>query len=246
MVFSTKALIAASAVIACLLALGLMRDRLSVARAYLVTRLGERKTVEDRLRELAEPVAQRLSPDFARAGVAYPPGHLALLAFKDTRIVELYAGASPDRLVFIKRYPILAASGNPGPKLREGDRQVPEGLYFVESLNPNSLYHLSMRLNYPNAFDREQAAREGRTGLGGDIMIHGSNLSIGCLAIGDPAAEELFILAAHAGVENVRVLISPTDFRNQPPDGAPPPEPDWVAGLYNDLRTALRDFPQHP
>lgn len=85
----------------------------------------------------------------------------------------------------IKSYPILAASGSIGPKLRESDMQVPEGVYQIESLNPNSQFHLSLRVNYPNEFDREQARIDGRAQLGGDIMIHGSQfwLAVWQLAI---------------------------------------------------------------
>jgi murein L,D-transpeptidase YafK len=71
------------------------------------------------------------------------------------------------------------ASGKAGPKLREGDGQVPEGIYRIDGLNPNSSYHLSLKLNYPNDFDLEQARTEGRTELGGDIFIHGKAVSIG-------------------------------------------------------------------
>ena len=56
-------------------------------------------------------------------------------------------------------YPVLGASGVLGPKLKEGDRQVPEGVYRVPELNPNSDFHLSLRLDYPNEFDRAQGAR---------------------------------------------------------------------------------------
>jgi murein L,D-transpeptidase YafK len=66
------------------------------------------------------------------------------------------------------------ASGGLGPKLGAGDRQGPERIYAIESLNPNSLFHLSMRLNYPNEFDQMRAKQDGRSDLGGDIMIHGS------------------------------------------------------------------------
>ena len=76
--------------------------------------------------------------------------------------------------------PVLGMSGKLGPKLGEGDRQVPEGIHRVESLNPNSLYHLALRVGYPNEEDRKHAAQEGRTNLGSDIMIHGKNSSIGC------------------------------------------------------------------
>jgi L,D-transpeptidase catalytic domain len=90
------------------------------------------------------------------------------------------------QVVFIHSYSVLVASGHNGPKLREGDRQVPEGFYRITSLNPNSSYHLSIKLNYPNAFDQQHADEEGRDRLGGDIFIHGKAASIGCLAMGRP------------------------------------------------------------
>ena len=75
----------------------------------------------------------------------------------------------------------------------EGDKQVPEGFYRIELLNPNSRYHLSLRVNYPNADDIERAREDRRDllNLGGDIMIHGGAESIGCIAIGNPAIEHL-------------------------------------------------------
>jgi murein L,D-transpeptidase YafK len=96
-----------------------------------------------------------------------------------------------------------------GPKLREGDRQVPEGVYRIASLNPNSRFHLSMEVNYPNDFDRAMAAKDGRVNLGGQIFIHGGTASIGCLAMGDAVIERLFVLVARVGRENVRVVIAP-------------------------------------
>ena len=139
----------------------------------------------------------------------------------------------------VKTYPVLAASGDVGPKLREGDRQVPEGLYAIESLNPMSRFHLALRVAYPNAFDRARAAEDGRTELGSDIMVHGSDVSVGCLAMGDEAAEELFVVAALAGVENVTILIAPCDLRAKqdrvPPAGAPA----WTRSLWGSIEKAL-------
>ncbi len=65
------------------------------------------------------------------------------------------------------------------PKFKEGDGQIPEGIYGIEYLNPNSKFHLSMKINYPNSFDKEMAKIDNRKNLGGDIMIHGSNKTIG-------------------------------------------------------------------
>ena len=200
-----------------------------------------RYSVADRLRPFGAGVERRLRPAFEAAGLPYPPGELALLAFKDSRTLEAYARHPDEGWRFVKAYPVLAASGEPGPKLREGDRQVPEGVYRVELLNPNSRFHVSLRLGYPNDFDRRMAQADGRTELGGDIMIHGNAVSIGCLAMGDEAAEDLFVLAALAGKERVTVIIGPTDFRSSSTEAAM--QPSSLPSLYQKLRDELRAFP---
>lgn len=222
---------------------GLILVMVVLQNPHLLLRRPGRKTVADRVHAYGDRVDARLAPRFAAAGVAYPPEAVTLLALKEERRLELYAypaGASP---ILIHRYPILAASGGPGPKLREGDRQVPEGLYEVESLNPNSLYHLSLRLNYPNAYDRDRAREEQREQLGGDIMIHGSEVSIGCLAMGDEAAEDLFVLTERVGKTRVRVIIAPRDLRVQ--DGPAPGSgsPAWVSHLYEQIKERLMELP---
>jgi murein L,D-transpeptidase YafK len=130
-------------------------------------------------------------------------------------------------------------SGVLGPKLKEGDMQVPEGLYKVESLNPNSLYHLALRVNYPNSQDRLWGKQDGRSELGSDIMIHGKTCSIGCLAMGDEAAEDLFVLAAETGIDNVTIILSPVDFRTQGLPEKKPALPPWAGALYDAIKTEL-------
>jgi murein L,D-transpeptidase YafK len=86
---------------------------------------------------------------------------------------------------------------------------------------------------------------DGRRRLGGDIMIHGGAASIGCLAMGNPAAEDLFVLAALARPQHVSVLISPTDFRTEPAQARmAPAQPAWVRTLYASLQTELQQFPR--
>lgn len=200
----------------------------------------KRETLAGRLKAFGPAVEARLRPAFDRAGVAWPPARVVLAAFKEEKRLELYAADAQGVPRHIRTYPILAASGGPGPKLREGDRQVPEGCYRIEYLNPNSRFHLSMKLDYPNAFDRRHAAAEGRTEPGGDIMIHGKAVSIGCLAMGDPAAEELFVLAARSGIENVEVIIAPVDFRLRSlPQEILVSLPPWTGELHADVRRAL-------
>lgn len=198
-----------------------------------------RKTVQDRLEQYNHTVRERLLPYFETAKISYPPQKVILVGLKQEKILEVWACGEQGRFALIRTYPILAASGRLGPKLREGDRQVPEGLYRIESLNPNSMFHLSLRLNYPNEFDCEQANLENRTNLGGDIMIHGSNVSIGCLAMGDQAAEDLFILAAETGIENITVILSPVDFRKSNLPEVAHTLPEWTEALYEQIKQEL-------
>lgn len=199
-------------------------------------------TVESRLAEFGAKADARWKPFFAKAGVAYPAKRYTFVALKDTKTLEVYAGDTTGPMRFIRTLPILAASGVAGPKLKQGDCQVPEGVYAVESLNPRSLYHVALRVNYPNADDRARAKAEGRVKLGGDIMIHGSNGSVGCLAMGDPAAEDLFTLAARSGKDSVALIFCPTDFRKNPKFAAPVGAPTWTAERYAELKKRLSEL----
>jgi len=199
-------------------------------------------TVEGRVAQYGEQVQQRLAPLLNAQSLAYPLCKMMLIGLKDEKILELHLAGTDGVYRLIKRYPILAASGKSGPKLREGDLQVPEGFYAIEFLNANSRYHLSLRVNYPNPEDRQRAKEEGRTNLGGDIMIHGKAASIGCIAIGDPAIEEVFVLAHIVGLENIGVIISPIDFRTRPMSEVNAENPKWLKPLYERIKTALEDF----
>ncbi|MDH5205638.1 MAG: L,D-transpeptidase family protein [Hylemonella sp.] len=202
-------------------------------------------TLTERLGRHGPAVQARLAGVFASAGLNYPPAELLYVAFKQERRLEVYArGTTNAPWRHVSVYPILALSGTLGPKLRQGDRQVPEGFYRVESLNPDSRFHLSMRLDYPNAFDRDMARLDRREHLGSDIMIHGGAASIGCLALGDQAAEDLFVLAALATDSRVRVLISPLDFRDWGAGWQAPHGPAWLERLYAGIRSELAGLPK--
>ncbi len=227
--------------IGCIVAFAL-RERLNQSAKMLTQRGTGRYTVADRVAEFGGVVHGRLDPDFARIQVPYPPRQVVLLGLKQEKLLEVWVRGEATPFRLLKAYPILGASGTLGPKLREGDRQVPEGLYRIESLNPNSLYHLALRVNYPNAFDKEKARAEGRERPGSDIMIHGKTASIGCLAMGDQAAEDLFVLAAESGIENISVILSPVDFRVRQLPAGMPPASAWTAGLYEQVASELREF----
>ena len=200
-----------------------------------------RYSLKERLAELSPTALPRVMAKFDSAKVAWPPAEIALVAIKDKRGLELYARPENGSWSFVHRYKVLAASGGSGPKLLRGDRQVPEGVYGISYLNPNSAYHVSMRVNYPNAFDRKMAKQDGRKDLGGDIMIHGKNVSAGCIAVGDKSAEELFVVAAEVGIRNVKVVIAPTDFRNKEAISVNK-GPNWVPKLYPEIASVMADY----
>jgi murein L,D-transpeptidase YafK len=113
-----------------------------------------------------------------------------------------------DRFEHFATYPICMWSGQLGPKLRQGDRQAPEGFYSVakSSLNPNSKYRRSFNLGFPNAFDRAR----GRTGS--FLMVHGDCRSVGCYAMTDAVIDEIWSLVTAAldgAQERFQVQIFP-------------------------------------
>lgn len=132
---------------------------------------------------------------FAKAGVAYPPREVLLRSFKTEGKLELWAtGKSKDPLVLVKTYDVCAASGELGPKREMGDLQVPEGFYFVDALNAWSTFHLSLHVDYPNAADVARGAKNGVKHLGGEIMVHGNCVTIGCIPIEDEFIKEVFLV----------------------------------------------------
>lgn len=191
------------------------------------------RTVQTALAEVGPRHRPTLEGKARELGIAYPPPSLTLVGLKEERKLEVWARGTTGWVLY-RGYPVLAASGGPGPKLREGDRQVPEGVYRLTHLNPASSYHLSIRVDYPNAFDRARGVEDRRTSLGGDIYIHGKAVSIGCLAIGDDNIEELFTLVSDTGLANARIVLAPGRLLDVPA-GAPP----WTRGLY---RTIAREL----
>ena len=205
-------------------------------------RLRADRTVDQVLTAYGPAARARLAPGFRAGAAAYPPAAVTMIGLKAERRLEVWVPGASGQPVQVADYAVIAASGGPGPKLREGDRQVPEGLYPITFLNANSAYHLSLRVGYPNAEDVARAAAEGRTDLGGDIMIHGAGGSIGCLALSNAAVEEVFVLAGDVGIHAVRAILVPHDLRGQPVPAPPPGAPAWMAGRYRRLHAAMAGF----
>jgi murein L,D-transpeptidase YafK len=164
-----------------------------------------------RVREARARVGGKLDELFARAGVGYPAPVL-LRAFKDEGLLELWAhSAVTDRYVRVATYPFTGTSGDLGPKRRRWDRQIPEGFYQVKGFNGASRFHLSLEVNYPNASDRVLSDRRHP---GNNIFIHGNEVSIGCIPIGDRAIEQVYlaVLDSVAAGHEVGVHIFPCSF----------------------------------
>jgi hypothetical protein len=125
-----------------------------------------------------------------------------------------------------------------------GTRTVTEVLEGIgATVEPRLEARARDRVSYPNRADMAHRAVP-REEMGGDIFVHGGEYSAGCLAVGDPAIEELFVLAARVPAPERRILIVPTDFRLRS-DAATSPEP-WVRDLYARLAQALSAFPRPP
>src|SRR6266567_4065037 len=110
--------------------------------------------------------------------------------FKEESELEVWKQDTAGRFALLKTYPICRWSGELGPKIKEGDRQAPEGFYSISpgQMNPNSQYYLSFDLGYPNAYDRAY----GRTGA--QLMVHGDCSSRGCYSMTDEQISEIYAL----------------------------------------------------
>lgn len=134
-----------------------------------------------------------LTDDLNKFGIGPNDVQLLIVAYKAEQELEVYVRrTSEKRYRRFATFPICASSGMLGPKKRKGDGQVPEGVYHLDRFNPYSNFHLSLGLNYPNAEDRQRA---GRLDPGGDIFIHGSCVTIGCMPMTDPVIERIYLLA---------------------------------------------------
>ena len=147
----------------------------------------------DRAQAAETRVKPALERDLHKLGLRFG-APVFMRIFKREKELELWIEGDAQSFVLFRSYPICTYSGGLGPKQREGDNQAPEGFYRVTAgqLNPQSAYHLSFDLGYPNAYDRAHS----RTGS--FLMVHGSCVSIGCYAMGDENIEEIYTLAAAA------------------------------------------------
>ncbi len=136
--------------------------------------------------------------------------NLIFVVYKNIDLLEVYAkNKQNSRYKQILSYDVCARSGQLGPKRKKGDKQVPEGFYYIDRFNPYSNFYLSLGLNYPNMSDKIKSQAKD---LGGDIFIHGSCVTIGCLPMTDDVIKEIYLLAVYAknnGQNKIPVYIFP-------------------------------------
>lgn len=171
---------------------------------------------------------------FKQKGLTSEGFNLFIRIFKKEQQVETWIkekGRSTYTLLQV--YDVCASSGSLGPKRKEGDLQVPEGIYHIEHFNPLSNFHLSLGINYPNSSDRILSDRDRP---GGQIYIHGNCVTVGCIPLTDDKIKELYVLAVEArnnGQSNIPVHIFPSKLE--------PAEMDALSKQYSSTQTTV-DF----
>ncbi len=147
---------------------------------------------------------------FRTQKAAYPPQNILIRIFKEEKVLELWAqSCQADTFNLITIYTICSTSGKLGPKREQGDLQIPEGFYHIDRFNPASNFYLSLGIDYPNRSDLILGTAKRP---GGDIFIHGSCVTIGCVPITDDKIKELYLAAVEAksnGQNSIPVLIFP-------------------------------------
>ncbi|MBC8278353.1 MAG: hypothetical protein H8E46_08985 [FCB group bacterium] len=169
-----------------------------------------------RFRDAYERYLPGLEELFAERGIEYPPQAVTVRIFKDENVLEVWGrGRGQKKYSFIKDYPIHSLSGNLGPKRGKGDQQVPEGFYHIYYYNPASLYHFSVRINYPNKSDRKLGYKEN---LEEDVYIFGETVSVGSICLSDESMKELYVILVDVrddGIEKIPVQIFPFKMTEQ-------------------------------
>lgn len=147
---------------------------------------------------------------FESKNIEYKGFQLFLRAFKKEESLEVWVKENgKDKFEILRSYEFCTSSGTLGPKRKEGDLQIPEGIYQINHFNPESNFYLSLGLNYPNASDKILSHA---TKPGGSIYIHGNCVTIGCIPITDPKIKELYVMAVearNAGQNVIQVHVFP-------------------------------------
>lgn len=148
---------------------------------------------------------------FKAKNLSYSGFSLFIRAFKKEALLEVWVKESgKETFQLLTTYQFCATSGSLGPKRKEGDMQIPEGIYHINHFNPLSNFHLSLGVSYPNVSDKLLSDPKRP---GGAIYVHGNCVTIGCIPITDEKIKELYVLAVEAknnGQKNIPIHIFPS------------------------------------
>jgi murein L,D-transpeptidase YafK len=159
----------------------------------------------------------QLSLQLTAINVDFSNIEIYVRAYKYEQTLEIFIRKKgTEKFIRLIEFPFCVLSGTLGPKRKQGDLQVPEGIYYIDRFNPWSNFHLSLGINYPNTFDKANALQNNP---GGDIFIHGNCVSVGCIPITDEYIEQIYILALEAnnnGQKKIPVHIFPQRLNSIP------------------------------
>lgn len=180
-----------------------------IAEAYADGFLNEQKKYP-RVRTAIAEKEELIKENLLEHGLTVDNMHILITVFKEEKELIIYAAPKgSNTFTPVSVYPVCALSGGPGPKRKQGDYQIPEGFYHIDRFNPSSNFYLSLGINYPNSSDKKKSTA---ANLGGDIFIHGSCVTIGCLPMTDDLIKEIYLYAAYArdnDQRNIHVYIYP-------------------------------------
>lgn len=201
-----------------------------------------------RVREALSDYEDHLKNSLVSIGVSVSKLEIYLRALKLEETLEIWVKNETDSVFqLFKEIPFCTFSGGLGPKRKQGDGQIPEGLYHIDRFNPYSSFHLSLGINYPNAADRILGVKGN---LGGDIFLHGSCVSIGCISITDPIISQVYLLAVWAknnGQQKIPVHFYPFKMSSGKLEKIQQKYPVFkkYLELWNQLNEMYQFFDQH-
>lgn len=159
--------------------------------------------------------SDEINTHVAKLGIDISKLEIFIRIFKKERDIELWGkNIDAEKYILIKKYRFCSFSGKLGPKRKQGDKQIPEGIYYIDRFNYVSNFFLSLGLNYPNKSD---AILSDKNNPGGDIFIHGNCVTTGCIPITDDKIKELYVYAVEAinnGQVRIPVHIFPTKMHH--------------------------------
>ncbi len=218
---------------------------LLICSAFTPESFKDRQLRYPRVREAFEEKETAMLDLLQENGISSDNLRLYIRAFKAERQMELWGKNASDSIFrLLKVYRVCSVSGTAGPKRKQGDLQIPEGFYHINIFNPDSRFHLSLGLNYPNRSDR---ILSDPVSPGGNIFIHGSCVTIGCLPITDDRIRDLYVFcveARNSGQDKIPVTIFPARMEGEAYvrlSRAYGGDPE-ISGLWEDLKKGFDIF----